>query len=179
MNLLEQTISAITVPDGMIADSVNRAQKEQMREDFGRLTPALLKYIRITGERHPAPPQTSIIISCADHGVAAESVSAYPPETTQNMMRNYLIAHGAAANAAANYANAALIVADLGVNMECADIPGLLHFSVARGTANMTKGPAMTRAQAIQSIETGIALANVRADAGDAAAGRPAPACRH
>lgn len=167
MNLLEQTISAITVPDGMIADAVNRAQKEQMREDFGRLTPALLKYIRITGERHPAPPQTSIIISCADHGVAAESVSAYPPETTQNMMRNYLIAHGAAANAAANYANAALIVADLGVNMECADIPGLLHFSVARGTANMTKGPAMTRAQAIQSIETGIALANVRADAGD------------
>ena len=76
----------------MIADAVNRAQKEQMREDFGRLTPALLKYIRITGERHPAPPQTSIIISCADHGVAAESVSAYPPETTQNMMRNYLIA---------------------------------------------------------------------------------------
>lgn len=167
MNLLERTISEITTPVTDLSDEVNRSMTSQSNMDFGRLNDVLLRYINIMGERHPAPPQTSVVISCADHGVAAESVSAYPPETTLNMMCNYLIARGGAANAAANYANANLIVADLGVNTEHTDIPGLLHHSIARGTANMTKGPAMTRVQAIQSIETGIAIANDCANRGD------------
>ena len=167
MNLLERTISEITTPVTDLSDEFNRSMTSQSNMDFGRLNDVLLRYINITGERHPAPPQTSVVISCADHGVAAESVSAYPPETTLNMMCNYLIARGGAANAAANYANANLIVADLGVNTEHTDIPGLLHHSIARGTANMTKGPAMTRVQAIQSIETGIAIANDCANRGD------------
>ena len=166
MNLLERTISSIEVPRMQLSSSVFPVFAAQ-RIRFGKLMTALLRYINITGERHPAPPQTSVIISCADHGVAAESVSAYPPETTLNMMCNYLIARGGAANAAANYANANLIVADLGVNTEHTDIPGLLHHSIAHGTANMTKGSAMTRAQAIQSIETGIAIANDCANRGD------------
>ena len=167
MNLLERTISKITIPVTDLSAEVDRAMTAQDDVDFGRLNDVLLRYISIMGERHPAPPQTSVVISCADHGVAAESVSAYPPETTLNMMCNYLIARGGAANAAANYANANLIVADLGVNTEHTDIHGLLHHSIARGTANMTKEPAMTRAQAIQSIETGIAIANDCANRGD------------
>ena len=166
MNLLERTISSIEVPRMQLSSSVFPVFAAQSIR-FGKLMTALLRYINITDERHPAPPQTSVIISCADHGVAAESVSAYPPETTLNMMGNYLIARGGAANAAANYANANLIVADLGVNTEHTDIPGLLHHSIARGTANMTKGSAMTRVQAIQSIETGIAIANDCANRGD------------
>ena len=167
MNLLERTISEITPPVTDLSSEINRSMISQSNMDFGRLNDVLLRYINIMSERHPAPPQTSVIISCADHGVAAESVSAYPPETTLNMMCNYLIARGGAANAAANYANANLIVADLGVNTEHTDIPGLLHHSIAHGTANMTKGSAMTRAQAIRSIETGIAIANDCANRGD------------
>lgn len=167
MNLLEQTIAAIHVPDTELSSAVDAALSAQTSTDFGHLRSILLRYMNITGERHPAPPQTSVIISCADHGVAAESVSAYPPETTLNMMCNYLIARGGAANAAANYAGARLVVADLGVNAAYDDIPGLLQHSIACGTANMTKGSAMTRAQAIAAIETGIALANDCADRGD------------
>lgn len=167
MNLLERTISEIAIPVTDISAKVRTAMTMQNGVDFGRLNDVLLRYIGITGERHPMPPQTSVVISCADHGVAAESVSAYPPETTLNMMCNYLIARGGAANAAANYADAQLIVADLGVNAEHTDIHGLLQHSIARGTENMTKGPAMTRAQAIQSIETGIAIANDCANRGD------------
>ena len=166
MNLLERTIECIEAPDMRLSDSIAPVLAGQAL-NFGQLTANLLRYINITGERHPAPPQTSVVISCADHGVAAESVSAYPPETTLNMMCNYLIARGGAANAAANYAEARLVVADLGVNASYDDIPGLLRRSIARGTANMTKGPAMTRAQAIAAIETGIAIANDCTDRGD------------
>ena len=167
MNLLEQTIATIHVPNTELSSAVDAALSAQTSRDFGHLRSILLRHMNITGERHPAPPQTSVIISCADHGVAAESVSAYPPETTLNMMCNYLIARGGAANAAANYAGARLVVADLGVNAAYDDIPGLLQHSIARGTANMTKGSAMTRAQAIAAMETGIALANDCADRGD------------
>ena len=167
MNLLEQTIAAIHVPDTELSSPVDAALSAQTSRDFGHLRSILLRYMNITSERHPTPPQTSVIISCADHGVAAESVSAYPPETTLNMMCNYLIARGGAANAAANYAGARLVVADLGVNAAYDDIPGLLQHSIERGTANMTKGSAMTRTQAIAAIETGIALANDCADRGD------------
>ncbi|WP_295163878.1 nicotinate-nucleotide--dimethylbenzimidazole phosphoribosyltransferase, partial [Selenomonas sp. F0473] len=167
MTLLEKTIAAIEVPDSTLSDAAEKSLSAHQDMDFGRLGDALLRYIRMTGERHPRPPQTSVVISCADHGVAAESVSAYPPETTLNMMCNYLIAHGGAANAVANYAHARLIVADLGVDADTAHIEGLLHRSIARGTANMTKGPAMTRAQAVQAVETGIELAGLCADRGD------------
>lgn len=167
MTLLEKTIAAIEVPDSTLSDAAEKSLSAHQDMDFGRLGDALLRYIRMTGERHPRPPQTSVVISCADHGVAAESVSAYPPETTLNMMCNYLIAHGGAANAVANYAHARLIVADLGVDADTSHIEGLLHRSIARGTANMTKGPAMTRAQAVQAVETGIELAGLCADRGD------------
>lgn len=167
MTLLKQTIAAIKVPDAAPADAVRNALRVHKNVDFGRLEDALLRYVRICGTPHPAPPQTSVVVSCADHGVAAESVSAYPPETTLNMMCNYLVARGGAANAVANYAGAALMVADLGVNADTAHIPGLIRRSIARGTANMTKGAAMTRAQAIKAVETGIEIAGVCADRGD------------
>ena len=167
MKLLQKTIAAITVPDAALARRVTAALCTRSGIHFGQLGDALARYIALTGERHPAPPQTSVVISCADHGVAAESVSAYPPETTLNMMCNYLMARGGAANAVANYVPARLCVADLGVNADTAEIPDLLHRSIARGTENMTKGAAMTHAQAIQAIETGIGLAADCAARGD------------
>ena len=88
MNLLQKTIAAITVPDAALASRVTAALCTRSGIHFGQLGDALARYIALTGERHPAPPQTSVVISCADHGVAAESVSAYPPETTLNMMCN-------------------------------------------------------------------------------------------
>ena len=120
MKLLQKTIAAITVPDAALARRVTSALCTRSGIHFGQLGDALARYIALTGERHPAPPQTSVVISCADHGVAVESVSAYPPETTLNMMCNYLMARGGAANAVANYVPARLCVADLGVNANTA-----------------------------------------------------------
>ena len=48
------------------------------------------------------------MICCADHGVAAENVSAYTQQTTAQMVRNYLVPRGAAANVFANFARSDL-----------------------------------------------------------------------
>jgi nicotinate-nucleotide--dimethylbenzimidazole phosphoribosyltransferase len=49
-------------------------------------------------------------------------------------------------------------VIDVGVDHEFAVPPGLRNLKVRRGTDNFSRGPAMTRPEAVQSIETGIQL---------------------
>ena len=103
MSLLHETIASIHPIDAQLAEQAENIFATYDTLNFGHFKQALIRYICTQGVLHPKRPQTTIVISCADHGVAAESVSAYPPETTLHMMRNYLIAHGGAANAAANY----------------------------------------------------------------------------
>jgi nicotinate-nucleotide--dimethylbenzimidazole phosphoribosyltransferase len=54
------------------------------------------------------------------------------------------------------------VVADLGVAGDLSYVPGLWHRKITYGTQDFTKGPAMTRGQAITSIETGIEIVNDR-----------------
>lgn len=106
------------------------------------------------------------IICCADHGVAEENVSAYPQSTTAQMVKNYLVSCGAAANAFASFANSELIIVDVGVNSDLSDLPDLVNRKIARGTNNITKGPAMTFDQAMKSIEIGIDIVKTAFEAG-------------
>ncbi|WP_274363442.1 nicotinate-nucleotide--dimethylbenzimidazole phosphoribosyltransferase [Paenibacillus thermotolerans] len=101
----------------------------------------------------PVSPK-AVIVMAADHGVCEEGVSAYPQAVTEQMVRNFL-AGGAAVNVLARSAGADVVCVDMGV---IADIghPGLSVLKPARGTANMTKGPAMSVEEALRAIEAGI-----------------------
>ena len=93
----------------------------------------------------------------ADHGVAAEGVSAYPSAVTPQMVLNFL--HGGAAiNAIAHHAGAEVVVVDIGV-AEPMQHPQLLSRKVTAGTANMAQGPAMTQEQANAAITVGMEVA--------------------
>lgn len=133
---------------------------------LGGLTPMFLRWLDITGELYPKAPQMATVICCADHGVAEEGVSAYPQKTTLEMAKNYTVRNGAAANVFSMYAGSSLLVADLGIAAAESDIPSLFPLRIAAGTKNMTKGPAMTREQAVASIKTGLVLAKFIIDNG-------------
>jgi len=105
-------------------------------------------------------------IFCADHGVAKENVSAYPQATTADMVKNYLLADGAAANAFAKFAYSELYVVDLGVDADIADLPGLVDRKISRGTNNIAQGAAMTFAAAAKSVRIGKKLAEEAIAAG-------------
>jgi nicotinate-nucleotide--dimethylbenzimidazole phosphoribosyltransferase len=94
----------------------------------------------------------------ADHGVAAEGVSAYPASVTAQMVENFLRG-GAAVNVLARQAGARVIVADFGVASPIGGGAGLVRCSLGAGTGNIARGPAMTRAQAERGIEAGARLA--------------------
>ena len=49
MNLLEQTMAAIHVPDTELSSAVDAALSAQTSRDFGHLRSILLRYVNITG----------------------------------------------------------------------------------------------------------------------------------
>ena len=92
-----------------------------------------------------------------DHGIAQESVSAYPATVTPQMVLNFLNG-GAAINVLANQFNVKMKVVDVGVNYDFGEVPNLIHKKIENGTKNFLHEPAMTREQALQSLFIGIEL---------------------
>ena len=137
-----------------------------VEQDLGQLAPLFLRWLDISGTMDPKPPRKAVVICCADHGVAAEGVSAYPQETTLEMVRNYTVRQGGAANAFAAYAGAHLLIDDMGIAADTGDLPGLFLTRIASGTRNMAEGPAMTREQAADSIKVGLLIAKSLAEQG-------------
>ena len=125
---------------------------------LGRLEELSIQLAGITGKSIPVLKDKVIITMAGDHGVVAEGVSAYPQEVTPQMVLNFL-AGGAAINVLARHISARMVIIDMGIAMDLPESDELIVKKVAYGTANMSKGPAMTRAQAEESIQSGIEIA--------------------
>jgi nicotinate-nucleotide--dimethylbenzimidazole phosphoribosyltransferase len=136
---------------------------------LGRLEDLAVQLAGIQGRSIPRLAEPAIVVMAADHGVAAEGVSAYPQAVTAQMVANFL-AGGAAINVLARQAGARLVVVDLGVASplpaQASGETGVWVAPIARGTANLAQGPAMTRARAEAAIAVGLDVVAELADAG-------------
>lgn len=121
---------------------------------LGRLEDLAAQIVAIRRENFAEEIRKGVYIFAADHGVAAEGVSAYPREVTYQMVLNYL-SHGAAVNVLARLHRAELHVIDVGVDADFQGIPGMLHRKVARGTGNMLHQAAMSDGQLAQALAVG------------------------
>jgi len=110
----------------------------------------------MTGEMPPKLGGKAVVVMAADHGVCEEGVSAFPSAVTAQMVHNFLNG-GAAVNVFARHAGAEVVCVDMGVASNI-DRPGLKVLKPAQGTANMTRGPAMTPEQAEAAVLAGIEL---------------------
>ena len=162
--LLEETLRKIVPPDQEIGRIIQREMDgfTPPSRTFGRLGNMLCRYAAILGTPVPVEPKPCMVVTCADHGVSRNGVSAYPIDTTRQMTLNYVVAKGASANAFANYSGSDMAVVDVGVAGDLTNAPELWHRKIAEGTRDFTQGPAMTRQQAIQALETGIEVVNDR-----------------
>jgi nicotinate-nucleotide--dimethylbenzimidazole phosphoribosyltransferase len=108
----------------------------------------------------PQADPAAVLVLAADHGIAAEGVSAYPQAVTGQMVLNFLRG-GAAINVLARRAAARVHVADLGVKDPPplpADAPRLAlagETALGPGTANFRHGPAMSAEQAVRAVAIG------------------------
>jgi nicotinate-nucleotide--dimethylbenzimidazole phosphoribosyltransferase len=125
---------------------------------LGRLEDLSISLAGMTGRRDPPLANRVVFTLAADHGVALEGVSAYPRDVTAQMVLSFLNG-GAAINVLARQMNARVVVADLGVDADLPPHPQLHALKVRRGTASITKGPAMSLREARQAIDHGRRLA--------------------
>ena len=103
-----------------------------------------------------------VLVFCADNGVLAQGVAQSTHEVTTAIARS-LLRQTTSVNAMAKAAGADVFP----INMGMIDAPeGLENHSIARGTNDISQGPAMTREQAIQCILTGIELVKKRKQEG-------------
>jgi nicotinate-nucleotide--dimethylbenzimidazole phosphoribosyltransferase len=165
--LLDQTVAAIRVPDAEVARLTQAAldTKTKPRRSLGRLEDLACQIAAIRGLPAPPVPRPGIVVMAADHGVSDEGVSAYPAEVTAQMLVNFARG-GAAINVLARQSGTRLLVVDMGTRAPAPNADGVVSRRIGPGTRNFTRGPAMTAAEAVQALETGIALAAGLADDG-------------
>ena len=107
---------------------------------LGRLEGLVAQLALATGSARPSVARKALVVFCADHGVTAEGVSAYPRAVTRQMLLNFL-AGGAAINVLCRQFGIQPLIVDAGVDGD--PVEGALDMRLGRGTANFVSGPAM------------------------------------
>ena len=157
MDKIQETVSKIRSLD---SDLMQKAQAKldnltKPRGSLGRLEELAKQIVGITGDINSKLNKKTIIVMASDHGVVNEGVSAYPKDVTAQMVYNFL-SGDAGINVLAKHIGAEVKVVDVGVASDLGEHPFLVSEKVDFGTKNMAKGPAMTKKQALKSIQAGI-----------------------
>ncbi len=117
----------------------------------------------------PVPAKPAVGVFAGDHGVLAQGVTPWPSDITF-VMCNVFQQGGAAINVLSRAVGAGVTVVDMGVAGPFAEGSGpgaeLVSKKVRPGTADLAKGPALTRDEAVQALEAGIAIAGQLIDGG-------------
>jgi nicotinate-nucleotide--dimethylbenzimidazole phosphoribosyltransferase len=160
VNLLETTLTRIVPPDDAWRTKARQRLDQLIMPHWalGRLMDLALDLAGMTRSMNPPVARKTIITMAGDHGVAAEGVSKYPQEVTAQMIHGF-VSGMAGISALARLAGARVVVVDMGVAADLASLTKagkVVDKKIARGTANIAAGPAMSRENAIRSLEAGI-----------------------
>ncbi|GGK72992.1 nicotinate-nucleotide--dimethylbenzimidazole phosphoribosyltransferase [Ornithinimicrobium pekingense] len=167
---VEEAVSSIGRFDAEASAAVARALDGKVKplRSLGDLEHLAARLAGIQGTAEPHVDAPALVVCAADHGVAADGVSAYPQEVTALMLQSF--AEGTSAvGVLARQAGARLVVADLGVAEAPRLQPGqnqVLDRRVRAGTADSAAGPAMSLAEAQQAVAHGVALVDDLVDEG-------------
>jgi nicotinate-nucleotide--dimethylbenzimidazole phosphoribosyltransferase len=144
--------------------------KTKPRGSLGRLEWLACRLAAARGAPAPQRAPHAVLVLAADHGIAAEGVSAYPSEVTGQMVANFARG-GAALNVLARQVGARVVVVDVGV-AHPVPLPQVSAGTevwerrLAPGCANSTQGPALSQAQLLDALDVGVEAAWALADAG-------------
>ncbi|MGL5908944.1 MAG: nicotinate-nucleotide--dimethylbenzimidazole phosphoribosyltransferase, partial [Phycicoccus sp.] len=125
---------------------------------LGRIEELAVQLALLQGTVAPTAERVRHLIVAADHGIAAQGVSAYPAEVTRLMVSTFLTG-GAAASVFARTVGAEVTVVDAGCAGAPIEHPDLVLARLGPGTADSSLGPAMTAGQCDEALATGARLA--------------------
>lgn len=150
--------------EAMRRAEARQAQLTKPAGALGDLEHLSVRLAGVLGNERPDPRGVAVIVAAGDHGVAAQGVSAFPPEVTPAMVANFLAdtaagPGGAAVNAMARAVGAQVYVMDAGVNAELPEHPRLIRAARRRGTRDLSVEAAMTREETVALILAGAEVA--------------------
>jgi len=123
---------------------------------LGQLELMVEKIAGLTGSIDVDISKRAVMVLCADNGVVAQGVTQSEPEITTVIAGS--VARGISSVCRmAQTVGADAVSVDMGM-MTPSDVPGVIDRSIARGTGDISLGPAMSREQALTAIKTGIDL---------------------
>lgn len=122
---------------------------------LGDLEALAARIARVQRRQATMIEHAQVLVFAGDHGIVAEGVSAYPSAVTAQMVQNFLTG-GAAICVLARQFDAALTVIDAGVASALPTHPRLLDRKLGMGTANFARSPAMSEAQCLAALRSGI-----------------------
>src|SRR5215831_693796 len=166
MNQLRELIGRI---EGIDSTWVGMAWERQNRLTKPPGSLGLLEEIacRVAGIQKTLTPRVDrkrVVVFAADHGVTEEGISPYPTEVTAQMVANFLRG-GAAINAFARAAGAALVVVDIGVKSPIPKVESsqlsirFIQKPIRQGTRNFAQEPALSEQETLDAILLGSELA--------------------
>jgi len=156
---LAALVGAIPAADGHAAAAAQTRLDTltKPRASLGQIETLIVRLAASTGQVCPRLEQRAVLLAAADHGVAAEGVSAYPQAVTGQMVQNFL-SGGAAINALAAAAGARIILVDAGVATDVPEHPALRWLDIRRGSGNIAREPALRRAEGLLALLAGAEL---------------------
>jgi nicotinate-nucleotide--dimethylbenzimidazole phosphoribosyltransferase len=158
---------AISAPSPEWRDRAAARQNELVkpRGSLGKLETLSIQIAAIQETDRPTASPSAVTVFCADHGVCAEGVNAYPADITWMHTFNFLNG-GAAVNALAAVAGAELTVVDVGIAKDFENAPGLIGRKVRPGTRNFANEPAMTSEEVQKALSVGVEIVEMLVEKG-------------
>lgn len=129
---------------------------------LGKLETLLIQIAGITGNAEVDLSRRGLIAMCADNGVVEEGVTQTGQEVTAIVAENFL-KYDTSVGVMCKQNHAEIFPVDMGM---VTDTKVRTDNKIAYGTQNMTKGPAMTREQAVKGLEAGIDMVRELNDKG-------------
>ena len=129
---------------------------------LGKLETLLIQIAGITGNAEVDLSRRGLIAMCADNGVVEEGVTQTGQEVTAIVAENFL-KYDTSVGVMCKQNHAEIFPVDMGM---VTDTKVRTDHKIAYGTQNMTKGPAMTREQAVKGLEAGIDMVRELNDKG-------------
>ncbi|MBQ0000503.1 MAG: nicotinate-nucleotide--dimethylbenzimidazole phosphoribosyltransferase [Clostridiales bacterium] len=154
---LEEAVKSVKALD---AQAMERAMQRwdniaKPLRSLGKMETIITRIAGMTGDAGVHFEKKALVAMCADNGVVEEGVTQSPQDITALCANNF-VAGITTVCEMCKYCGVDLFPVDAGMVV---DTNVRTDLKVAYGTKNMTKGPAMTREEAVKSLEAGIAMA--------------------
>ncbi|MCT4595676.1 MAG: nicotinate-nucleotide--dimethylbenzimidazole phosphoribosyltransferase [Anaeromicrobium sp.] len=166
MRKLQETINSITPLSKKHMDLAKERLDLLIKplDSLGKLETIAIQLSGIYENNYYDTSNKLILGFGADHGVYEENVSPCKQVVTKQQFANF-IGGGNGVSTLCKFTNSHVWAIDVGINCD-EEIKGVFNEKIRKSTDNMRTGPAMTRDEAIKSLEIGIKYATLAKEKG-------------